>query len=55
MFMEEANEFIAELAPKLLKKYFIILTLRSKRMTQSYSKNYKMKFGSFAQNLLVCK
>jgi len=36
MFMEEADEFISELDPKTIKKYFTILTLQNRPMTQSY-------------------
>ena len=50
-FMEEANEFIAELDPKTIKKYFTTLTWLNKRMTPNYSKNFKMTFGNFGQNL----
>ncbi len=55
MFMEEANEFIAKLDPKTIKKYFTTLTLPNKQMTRNYSRNYKMTFGNFGQNLVGFK
>jgi len=54
-FMEEANEFISELDPKTVKKIFYNITLLNRLMTQNYSRNYRMKFGNFAQNLLDFK
>lgn len=35
-FLEEANEFIAGLDLKTVKKSFITLTLRNKQMTQNF-------------------
>lgn len=49
--MEEANEFIAELDPKTIKKKITILTLLNRRMTRNCSKNCKMTSGNFGQNL----
>jgi len=54
-FMEEANEFIAGLEPKPSEKYFTTLTLLNKQMIQNCLKNYRMKFGNFAQNLVDYK
>lgn len=46
--MEEANEFIAELDPKNVKKIFYNIDLAEQKMTLNCSRNYRMKFGNFA-------
>lgn len=50
-FMEEANEFIAELDPKIIKKIVYNIDLAEQTNDQNCLRNCKMIFGNFGQNL----
>jgi hypothetical protein len=49
-FLEDADEFIAGLDPKKIKKFYTILTLLSKLMILSFLRSFKTTFGSSEQN-----
>jgi hypothetical protein len=52
-FLEEVDDFISQLDPKTIRKIFYnieILTLLNRQMTQNFSRNFRMTFGSFGQS-----
>jgi len=53
-FLEEANEFIAGLDLKTVKKIFYNIDL-AEQTTQNFLRNLKTTFGSFEQSLLDYK
>jgi len=51
MFMEEDNQFIAQLDKKTIKKFYTILIWQNKPMTLNFLRNYNMTFGNSEQLL----
>jgi len=45
-FMEEANQFIAQLDKKTIKKFYTTLIWQNKPMIRNFLRNYNKIFGS---------
>ena len=54
-FMVEANEFIAGLDKKTIKKIFYNIDLAEQTNDPKFIRNYKMTFGNYEQNLVDFK
>jgi len=50
-FMNEADEFIAQLDLKTAKKIFYIIDLVEQTNDLKFSRNYRMTFGNLERNL----
>ena len=54
-FLEDANEFLAELDEKQEKKYFTTFDKPETRTIMNFFFNLKTKFGNLEQNLIITK